>query len=126
MRSNQRYRSRRRRELGSIKSSSLKLDFISDALDSRITYAGGAYRTKYDANGVLGYAPHNLALQSEDYATETYQGWKVSGAAVSSNVSGITAPDGTETADGLVADGGTYHHVWQGFEIGRASCRERV
>ena len=112
MRSNQRYRSRRRRELGSIKSSSLKLDFISDALDSRITYTGGAYRTKYDANGVLGYAPHNICLQSADLGTTWIN------ARTSESTNTTTAPNGTETADTVIeSDAAGTHGIYQQFAV---------
>lgn len=61
---------------------------------------------------VLKWAPHNLCLRSEDLST----GWATFRATVSSNA--ITAPDGTQTADGLIATTeNNSHGVYQGISI---------
>jgi hypothetical protein len=79
---------------------------------SDITYTGGAYRTKYDSDGVLGYAPHNLLLQSQTIGTSP---WLVRDAyediSIDDNVVGIAAPDGTETATEVIENSDTDVHV---------------
>jgi len=86
----------------------LDLDLASGNIDSRITYSGGANATKTDADGVIGYAPHNLWLQSEDFGT----GWNESAATISTNT--VANPvNGAVTADTLHEDdtGATSHYV---------------
>jgi hypothetical protein len=85
---------------------SLNLDFTaSNTLDSRITFSRGSQATLFDSTGTLVYAKHNLALQSEDFATT----WTVTGATVSTNAA--TAPNGTATADKLAENSSTGSHL---------------
>jgi hypothetical protein len=51
----------------------------------------------YGATGVLGYAPHNLLLQSQTFDNAS---WTKGGATITANA--VAAPDGTTTADKLV------------------------
>ena len=41
-------------------------------LPSAITYTGGVNGTKYDSDGVLGYAPHNMLLYSNTFSDGTW------------------------------------------------------
>ena len=84
----------------------LSLDFInnyyaivgvSKTFSQAITFSRASNATRFAPNGVLQYAPHNLLLQSQNFATS----WTVAGtnATVTSNTT--AAPDGTTTADTL-------------------------
>lgn len=65
-------------------------------LDPRITFSRASLATYFDSVGLLKYAVHNIALQSEDFNTT----WtKVSSATVT--VNNTTAPNTTLTADKL-------------------------
>jgi hypothetical protein len=61
--------------------------------DSILTYTAPSPKLVYGSDGVLGYAPHNLLLRSEEFGTSP---WQVNS---SISVNDGVAPDGTMTAD---------------------------
>jgi len=85
----------------------LDLRFDTGFLDTRITYTGGVNATKYDSDGVLSYAPHNLLLRSEafDNATINKNNVTVSADAIANPVNGAT------TADKIVEDTADSSHT---------------
>jgi len=79
----------------------LALDFINGAtsLDPRITFSRTTNATLTDSTGKIAYAPHNLLTNSEDFEASA---WVPSNTSVTAN--NATAPDGTLTADKLIAN----------------------
>ena len=67
---------------------------------SLITFSRASNATRYSPTGQLEYAPHNLLLQSQDFATT----WTVAGTNATITANTTTAPDGTTTADSLTDD----------------------
>jgi hypothetical protein len=61
--------------------------------DSILTYTAPSPKLVYGADGILGYAPHNLCLQSQTFNTT----WSLGSNSVTANQD--VAPDGTTTAD---------------------------
>ena len=55
--------------MGGASGSALSLDFLSGALDSRITFTRGTNATLVDSTGKITYAPANLLLQSNAFTT---------------------------------------------------------
>ncbi len=79
---------------------SLNFDFTSlTSLPSRITFSRTSNATLTDSNGRVAYAPHNLLTNSEDFEASA---WTKVNATVTANSS--VAPDGTTTADKLIAN----------------------
>lgn len=76
----------------------LSLNFLSGTLDSRITFSRGTNATLIDSTGRLTYAPNNLVQRSQEL--ENVYWVKL---AVSATGDVTTAPDGTTTADKVVA-----------------------
>jgi len=73
----------------------LDLRFAADKqLDSRIDFSATTNRMHYNSAGTLVYAPHNLVLQSDTFAT-TGSAWTHTSTTVTT--SATTAPNGTET-----------------------------
>jgi hypothetical protein len=88
----------------------LDLDFtITTTLDPRITFSRTSLATYFDSAGVMKYARHNLALQSQTFDNASWT--KASGATVTADAT--TAPDATTTADRL-------NHVTAGTVVGGA------
>jgi hypothetical protein len=67
---------------------------------SLITFSRASNATRFSPTGQLEYAPHNLLLQSQDFATT----WTVAGTNATITANTTTAPDGTTTADSLTDD----------------------
>ncbi len=79
---------------------------------SLITFSRASNATRYSPTGQLEYAPHNLLLQSQDFATT----WTNGNTTETTNTA--VAPDGTTTADTL--DDGTStatHDIAQNVSI---------
>jgi hypothetical protein len=86
----------------------LDLDFtITTTLDPRITFSRTSLATYYGSDGLLKYAAHNFALQSQTFDNASWA--KQSGATVTAD--NTTAPDSTATADRL-------NHVTAGTVVG--------
>lgn len=76
--------------------------------DGWFTNSGTSPKMVKGPLGYLEWSPHNLCLQSQDFNTT----WTKSGIAVTTNAA--TAPDGTLTADKLIADTDIeYHYIYQ-------------
>jgi hypothetical protein len=90
------------------------LNFVgATALSSNVTFSRGSNATLVDSTGKITYAPANLVLRSEELDNAA---WAKSALAVTANAA--TAPDGTLTADKLIADATTaVHTVGQGFSV---------
>ncbi len=87
---------------------SLNLDFANTKrLDPRITFARASTATYYDGK-TFAKAEENLLTYSQDFANAAWN--QINGASVTSNTSATTAPDGTETADVLLASGTSTPH----------------
>ena len=84
---------------------SLYLDFLSGSLDSRITFTRGSNATLTDSTGKVTYAPANLVAYSEQFDNAA---WTKSSSTVTQNAA--TAPDGTTTADKLIASAAAAIH----------------
>jgi hypothetical protein len=74
------------------------LDFISGGLDPRITFSRGSNATLVDSTGKITYAPANLLLQSQTFDNAS---WSKTAVTVTANTA--VAPDGTSTADAIIA-----------------------
>lgn len=91
---------------------SLNLSFVDGGtFDPRITFSRGTNATLTDSNGRVAYAPHNLLTNSEDFEAAA---WTKSNATITANAG--MAPDGTTTADSLVATT-TGPQLYQTFTI---------
>lgn len=87
---------------------SLYLDFLTmtaPSFDTRITFSRGSNATLTDSTGKITYAPANLLTYSEQFDNAA---WVKT--AVSATANSTTAPDGTNTADTLAADGTASPH----------------
>ena len=78
--------------------------------DSILTYTAPSPKLVYGSDGVLGYAPHNLLLRSQEFDNASWA--KTAGGTASIPVvtaNAATAPDGTTTADRVqfALNGGT-------------------
>ena len=109
---------------------SLLLNFLSGALDSRITFSRGTQATQYTSNGTLQYAPNNLLTYSNqaDNAAWTKSNsfvqtnlltyseqfdnavWTSAASFVTISANAAVAPDGTTTADSVTAVAGLNFH----------------
>jgi hypothetical protein len=89
---------------------SLNLSFaLTKALDPRITFTRASTATYYGTQTAK--AEENLLLRSQEFDNAA---WQKAGSAVIANSE--TAPDGTTTADTIVANGAsTSHYVFQSF-----------
>ena len=77
------------------------IDRTKTTPDSILTYTNPSAKLVYGSDGVLRYAPHNLLLQSQTFETAS---WSKSGVAVTgASINAAVAPDGTLTADKVVA-----------------------
>lgn len=87
---------------------SLRFDFLTGALDSRITFSRTTNATLFGSNGTLQYAPHNLLTYSEQFDNTAWT--RNNSATIAANT--VTAPDGTTTADafttGAIVSSGVY------------------
>lgn len=90
----------------------LELNFVSGALDPRITFSRASNATVTGPDGTLQYAPHNLLTYSEQFDNAV---WLKSNATVTANAA--AAPDGALTADKLVEDTNTGNHVLQSAAV---------
>lgn len=85
---------------------SLYLNFLAGApLDSRVTFSRGSNATLVDSTGKITYAPANLLTWSQDFDNAL---WVKINASVTANTT--AAPDGTLTADKLIADAANAQH----------------
>jgi hypothetical protein len=76
------------------------LNFVgATALSSNVTFSRGSNATLVDSTGKITYAPANLFLQSQTFATSP---WFTNNASITTDTT--IAPDGTTTADKLVED----------------------
>jgi hypothetical protein len=85
---------------------------VSKKFSDIITFSRASNATRFSPTGQLQYAPHNLLLQSQDFATS----WSNSNTTETTNTA--VAPDGTTTADTL--DDGTStgtHDIAQNVSI---------
>ena len=81
----------------------LDLNFLAGApLDRRITFSRGSNATLTDSTGKITYAPNNLLTNSETFEATA---WVKTNATVTAN--STTAPDGTTTADTMIASAGS-------------------
>jgi hypothetical protein len=78
---------------------SLDLNFMSGALDSRVSFSRASMAWQTDLNGTIVTAPHNLLTNSQEFDNAA---WGKVRATVTANVA--TAPDGTLSADKLIED----------------------
>jgi hypothetical protein len=84
---------------------------LAYAVDAFYANAGTSPKMVYDAAGVLGWSPHNIALQSQTFDSGTWV--PVGGLTVAGNVA--VAPDGTMTADKLIeGTGAGQFRIYQG------------
>ena len=91
----------------------LLLDFTTGSLDARINFSRTTNATVTNSAGVITYAPHNLITFSEQFDNAA---WTKSLTTVIAN--SITSPNGTITADKLVATATTGEHsVFQTFDL---------
>ena len=72
----------------------LALNFTGETLDSRISFSRTSNATRVNAQGLVGYAPHNLLTYSEQFDNAV---WSKAGGTIAAN--STVAPDGTDTAD---------------------------
>lgn len=81
----------------------------SSSLDQRVTFSRGTNAMLTDSTGTLTYAPSNHILNSESFTNTST--WPRTTSNVTSNAT--VAPDGTTTADKLLADGtaGALHYI---------------
>jgi hypothetical protein len=94
----------------SIPGLALALNFLNTtSLDTRVTFSRGTNATLIDSTGLLTYAPSNQILNSESFVSTSI--WPRTFSNVTSNAT--VAPDGTTTADKLLADGtaGALHYI---------------
>ncbi len=76
-----------------------------------LTFTRASNATMFDSAGTLVFAPHNLALQSDDFATT----WTLNNLTATD---GATSPAGDTTADTLdEGSGGTTHRAFQSIAI---------
>ena len=81
------------------------------------TAANNIPRIEYDATGavkglLIEQARTNLVTYSNDFTTSSWTRYRVS---IASNVSGVTAPDGSETVDKMIPNSANHEHrVWDG------------
>jgi len=86
---------------------SLNFDFTSlTSLPSRITFSRTSNATLTDSNGRVSYAPHNLLTNSEDFEASA---WTRGNVNITSN--SVVAPNGTTTADSLIATNVSGNHL---------------
>jgi hypothetical protein len=76
-------------------------------LDGFFQSTGTSPKMVFDVAGTLGWAPHNLALQSQTF--DNTNPWNVT-TAVTVTANATTAPDGTATADKLVETASSSTH----------------
>jgi hypothetical protein len=81
---------------------SLDLDFLSDTLDSRVSFSRASMAWQTDATGTLTTAPHNLLAHSDFFANSA---WVKTACTIVAN--NAAAPDGTMTADTITFSSGT-------------------
>jgi hypothetical protein len=79
---------------------SLDLNFLSGALDPRITFSRTSSATYFDAGGVLRTIGYNLLL-----ASENFQSWAKSGVTITSDAT--LAPDGSMNGDLITSTAST-------------------
>jgi hypothetical protein len=92
----------------------LFLDFIgTTSLDSRVTFSRGSNATLVDSTGKITYAPANLLTFSEQFDNAA---WGKVATTVTANTT--VAPDGTSTADKIVATATTGFHDIRQFVTG--------
>lgn len=84
----------------------LALNFLSGALDPRITFTRSSNATLVDATGRITYAPANLLLQSENFAT-TWTGPPTTGTLTAN---ATTSPTGTSNATLFVPSNTAVNH----------------
>lgn len=86
------------------------IDRTKTTPDSILTYTNPSAKMVYGDDGVLGYAPHNLLLQSQTFETAS---WTKTESTVVANA--VVAPDGTTTAEKLVESttASAVHYVGQ-------------
>ena len=90
----------------------LSYNFLSGTLPSGLTFSRGSAATYYNQSGLLAYAPENLLPNSEQIDL-----WTKVGSTVTANAA--VAPDGTTSADKIVADATTgSHSVRQVLSLG--------
>lgn len=82
------------------------IDRTKTTPDSILTYTSPSPKLVYGDDGVLGYAPHNLLLRSQEFDNAA---WSPGGGSVSAN--SASSPDGTITADTYTEDSATTRHA---------------
>ena len=73
---------------------------VSSTFGASITHAATTNATMVDSDGLLKWRPHNLAKYSEDFSNSY---WNAFGARGTMVANATTAPDGTTTADKIMA-----------------------
>lgn len=84
---------------------------IQKAFSDIVTFSRSSNATRIGPTGLVEYAPHNLFLRSQEFDNAS---WTLGAATVTANA--VAAPDGTITADKLIADGtsSVVHNIRQG------------
>lgn len=91
---------------------SLNLSFVDGGtFDPRITFSRGTNATLTGSNGLIQYAPHNLLTNSEDFEAAAWAKTDLNTTGTPTWVNVTTAPDGTSTADKLIANNVNGKHV---------------
>ena len=78
---------------------------IQKAFSDIVTFSRSSNATRIGPTGLVEYAPHNLCLQSQTFDNAS---WTKANATVTANA--VSAPDGTVTADKMIADATTNVH----------------
>jgi hypothetical protein len=78
------------------------MGLVQKAFSDIITFSRSSNATRIGPTGRVEYAPHNLILQSQTFDNAS---WTKNASTVTANA--IAAPDGTVTADKLIANSGT-------------------
>jgi hypothetical protein len=95
------------------------MGLIQKAFGDIITFSRSSNATRIGPNGLVQYAPHNLALQSQTFDNAS---WNTGNGSVTAN--SIAAPDGSVTADKFSEDSATGEHfIYQAasFTVGNVN-----
>lgn len=89
------------------------MGLVQKAFSDIITFSRSSNATRIGPTGRMEYAPHNLALRSQEFDNAS---WTKANATVTANAA--TAPDGTVTADALIENTSTSaHYTSQGLTL---------
>jgi hypothetical protein len=89
------------------------MGLIQKAFSDIITFSRSSNATRTGPNGLVQYAPHNLALQSQTFDNAS---WTKTAISVTANVT--AAPDGTVTAEKIIESATTANHgIYQNITV---------